>query len=381
MLEKNHNFFLKKIILSLISVISINLRIIIIKIRTNKKVIFFYHPENNLISISSGYINFFFSNKNNFNIFIGHASTNSNELNKNYYFINQKFIKLIFGVNFFMSSYINDIFPINCKKIYLHHDIYDTPLVNKSFEKLIFKKISKFNFIIVSSERIKLEFYRKFNKFLEKKIKPKILVTGYLKLQYLYDKKRRYKPKKNSNIIIAPTNFTVWKKFNLITKLERIILVLLNKTKYNVYLRFHPSNINHIFAKKIALKFNDNKRFFLDKSSDYFNSYMNTVCMITDMSGTAYTYSFITKKPIVFFLKNEKKLLQQSNYKDLDYFKDREKIGIIANNISEIPYKIYKVLKNKSKITKNINKLCKNVYDNKNPPCKKIISIINELSK
>ena len=65
----------------------------------------------------------------------------------------------------------------------------------------------------------------------------------------------------------------------------------------------------------------------------------------------------------------------------MDYFKDREKIGIIANNISEIPYKIYKVLKNKSKITKNINKLCKNVYDNKNPPCKKIISIINELSK
>lgn len=95
-----------------------------------------------------------------------------------------------------MSSYINDIFPINCRKIYLHHDIYDTPLVNKSFEKLIFKKISKFNFIIVSSERIKLEFYRKFNKFLEKKIKPKILVTGYLKLQYLYDKKRRYKLKK-----------------------------------------------------------------------------------------------------------------------------------------------------------------------------------------
>lgn len=55
--------------------------------------------------------------------------------------------------------------------------------------------------------------------------------------------------------------------------------------------------------------------------------------MITDLSGTAYTYSFFTKKPVIFFSQNEK-LLNNLNYDQLSYFKDREKIGFLCENLS-----------------------------------------------
>ena len=55
--------------------------------------------------------------------------------------------------------------------------------------------------------------------------------------------------------------------------------------------------------------------------------------MITDLSGTAYTYSFFTKKPVIFFSQNEK-LLNNLNYDKLSYFKDREKIGFLYENLS-----------------------------------------------
>ena len=59
------------------------------------------------------------------------------------------------------------------------------------------------------------------------------------------------------------------------------------------------------------------------------------MCLITDISGTAYTYAFLTKKPVIFFSKNEK-FINTFEFNNLSYFKDREKIGIIAKDLNEI---------------------------------------------
>ena len=45
------------------------------------------------------------------------------------------------------------------------------------------------------------------------------------------------------------------------------------------------------------------------------------ICMITDISGTAYTYAFLTKKPVVFYCSYKMSL--ERNYKHLFYFKKR----------------------------------------------------------
>ena len=59
------------------------------------------------------------------------------------------------------------------------------------------------------------------------------------------------------------------------------------------------------------------------------------MCLITDISGTAYTYAFLTNKPVIFFSKNEK-LINELGYGKLSYFEDRNKIGAIIKNSNEI---------------------------------------------
>ena len=57
--------------------------------------------------------------------------------------------------------------------------------------------------------------------------------------------------------------------------------------------------------------------------------------LITDLSGTAYTYAFLTHNPVLFISINED-YLKKVNYDNLNYFKDRKKIGLVqeaGNNI------------------------------------------------
>ena len=48
--------------------------------------------------------------------------------------------------------------------------------------------------------------------------------------------------------------------------------------------------------------------------------------LITDLSGTAYTYAITTGRPVIFFNHNDK-YLKKFNYHELNYFIDRDKIG------------------------------------------------------
>ena len=67
--------------------------------------------------------------------------------------------------------------------------------------------------------------------------------------------------------------------------------------------------------------------------------------MITDISGTAYTYAFLTERPVLFF---EKKLKDKSQ-KKLYFFKDRNKIGKISNSLNELMNFTKNIKKNSKK--------------------------------
>ena len=81
--------------------------------------------------------------------------------------------------------------------------------------------------------------------------------------------------------------------------------------------------------------FSDNEKFIFDDSKDYFSTYSDSICLITDVSGTAYTYAFLTKKPVIFFSTDEK-LLSNLAYEKIPYFYDRNKVGIVVNNLREM---------------------------------------------
>ena len=97
--------------------------------------------------------------------------------------------------------------------------------------------------------------------------------------------------------------------------------------------------------------------------------------MITDLSGTAYTYALMTKSPVVFFSQNQR-YLKDNRYNNLNYFEDRKKIGFIIKSIIRLESFF---IKNKNKFrykqkTINIKKIFNNNFKNK----KNIFMIIND---
>ena len=122
---------------------------------------------------------------------------------------------------------------------------------------------------------------------------------------------------------------------SLINNIFKIIDNILNYSKYNVTFRPHPSNIETRQINMIKKKYKYNSRFFFDTSRNYIKVYLNSRFLITDLSGTAYTYAFLTDNPVIFFSNYEKKL-KRLGYEKLNFFNDRKKIGFIINDVPSL---------------------------------------------
>ncbi len=326
------NFFL-----SVFDLIRLNFFILINKIfYPKKKIIFIYHPTRSLTFNNKNYLEELFNDYGKDFLIINGNQISTIKEKGSFYIINNFFLKFIFGTDIFFTTYISDDFTPNSIRVYMHHDIYDTPLVNNKKLCEFYKRVIKYNYLFLPNKQSVKMFENLFAKFNENKIDkiPEMFETGYYKLDFLNDKKTSYQIKENQNIIIAPTNFLAWPEF-CINNLEEVITTLLRETKYKIIYRPHPSNRNHPNVINVIKKFSGFEKFNYDNSIDYFEIYLNSKCMITDFSGTAYTYSFFTKKPVIFFSQFEK-LLKNLNYDQLSYFKDREKIGFLCENLSSL---------------------------------------------
>ena len=126
------------------------------------------------------------------------------------------------------------------------------------------------------------------------------------------------------------------KNFTLLTYLEFIIDTLLKHFDYNIIFRPHPQNRKDILFENnknnykidILEKYKREKRFSIDVTDDYSNNYFKTNLMISDLSGTAFTYSFLTENPVLFFSLNEK--IYKKHYQKFEHFKLRDKIGLVC---------------------------------------------------
>jgi len=332
-------------ILSIMNIFLINLNIIFQKI-LKKKVIVFFHPRGDLKNISEYYINPLFNSKyKNHKVFILENSSISFLSLK---IIKETFLRYLFGVDVFFNNYLCDTFPKNCKKIFIHHDIYDTPIANKKVYKDIRNRFIKYDYILLPSIKSKTIFDDLDINYTKENIRFEFI--GYYKLDLLKNKRNS---KKNflNKIVIAPTNFLSFPDMSLYKNIYKIIDSIFKYSNFEVILRPHPSNFNSPKVKLIAKKYKKNERFFLDTSKNYFKIYNNSCCLISDLSGTAYTYSLLTEKLVVFYSNYEKKL-KALNYHKLNYFKDREKVGYVVNN----PKNLIKILNNNKKLSTKLKK-------------------------
>jgi hypothetical protein len=288
---------------------------------------------------------------NNFKIFYASKIY----VNKNYYILNQFFLNKIYGVDIFFSNNISDSFTSNSIKVYIHHDIYDTPLVEKNKEPLLVRRLLNYDYIFIPSIKSKRLFQDLFKSSIKK---PIIVILGqYLRLTFLLKNKIKKISKNTNSVIIAPTNFYSFPKLTMQNKIKKIIELLINN-KINVIYRPHPSNINDKKIIKIVKKFDGNQFFNLDHSVNYIDSYYSSSLMITDMSGTAYTYAMLTGNPVIFLSVNED-YLYKLKYNLLNYFKDRTKVGLVATKHYLIVDYVKKVTNKKSFFLKNIKKIKK----------------------
>ena len=318
---------LEKILLllrSLSSLIILNLTIFSCK-KKGKKTILFCYPNYKLKNISNYYIEDLLDLKKEFKVIF--ITTDKKDIKKNEIFIYNNLIKYLIKVDLFISNYVCDFFPEANLKSYIHHDIYDTPLSSLSEEKRLKKRLDKYDHILIPSINSKKIFER-----LNLKKQTKFFEIGYHKLSFLKKTNKKVKKKNKSNsIIIAPTNFLSFPKLSIYNKIDKIIGILLFQTNFKIIFRPHPSNANSKKVKIIEDKFCRYKSFQIDKSKNYFKSYSNSFLMITDISGTAYTYSFLTFNPVIFFSVS-KKMIKKNRYDILSYFKNRNNIGFVVDN-------------------------------------------------
>jgi hypothetical protein len=335
----------------LINTIVLNLIIIFQRLINKKKIVIFYHPNQKLLNIHTYYIEKLFEKKNK-EFYVIYLHQNYNFKRKKYYFVINYFCNYIYNCNFFISNNVCDSFTPNSKKIYIHHDIFDTPLVTSKKEIILRNRLSKYNHILLASSLSKKIFIDLF----DSTKKPKIEIIGYFKLDLLL--KKKIKEKKKTSIVIAPTDYKSFPQLSLYRDAKFIINHILKKTDLNVIFRPHPSNLGTNKLINLLKHFKENKRVSLDNSGDYQNTYNSSNLMITDISGTAYTFAFLTKRPVIFYCSYNKKF--ENKFQNLSYFKKRNIVGIIARGKKDL-IKLNVVLNDQKKYKNDINQLLKKI--------------------
>ena len=124
-----------KYLICIYNIIYLNFIILIKKKKiSNKKIIIFYHPNVKLIDIHKKFIRNLLNNNEYFVLNL-HQKFSLKE--KNYFFLINYLCNFIFNSDFFISNNVCDFFTSNSKRIYIHHDIYDTPLIDKKKKKIL----------------------------------------------------------------------------------------------------------------------------------------------------------------------------------------------------------------------------------------------------
>ena len=339
-----------RFLLSLKSVLFINYLILFKKIFNRKlKIIFFYFPvkvyQDNILDL----VNEIKKDKN-IEVILGYNLVSADEIKslEKTFFINPGYLKFLKYIDIFLSSYVVYDLPKSLNKIYINHDIYDTPMVNVENEQNLINNLIKCNYIFLSSEISISALQAKIDQYTDKiKVnkKPKLINTGYLKLDHVHKQINKENLKEDS-ILLAPTLSSMFKEYNLDEFLDKIIKELLDNNDFKIIYRPHPGDkINRqksLVIKNIFEKYQHNERFSLDNNVSYLDSYKRSKILITDFSGTAYTYAFSKLRPIIFFSKNENKLIK-SSLSELFFFKDRLNVGLISQNIDNLNKEIYSV--------------------------------------
>ena len=104
---------------------------------------------------------------------------------------------------------------------------------------------------------------------------------------------------------------------------------------YRVIFRPHPMSFvdeDRALVERIASAHAGNPAFSLDRSKDYTRTYASASLMVTDLSGTGFTFSMTFLKPCIFFASDT----QAEQGMSVAQFDDRHRIGGVVRDSREL---------------------------------------------
>lgn len=167
----------------------------------------------------------------------------------------------------------------------------------------------------------------------------KVLVpAGYPKLDLVL-KEKFETPNLDADVytvVYAPTHvYSVNESLASLRQYGQDIVELLLKSGCRVIFRPHPVSFrdqDKDLVSKIIQSHSGNPMFTVDRSKNYTESYSKANLMVTDLSGTGFTYSLSFLRPSVFFCCNPD---SEAGLHGIQ-FEDREKIGAVARSLDEL---------------------------------------------
>ena len=251
-------------------------------------------------------------------------------------------------VDLFLTPVLVSGLPAASRRVYFLHDIHDSPLGDQEMVRKISSLLRGFDYIFTPSKAV-LELFRQVVPLArEPADKPLGLIPGgYPKLDRLAAYFQTHR-QDSRTLIYAPTVFGYGfdEASSVLNFGEAIIgAVLKGVPDYRLIFRPHPHTVHTDTVRQLVAQFKDHPRFVFDgNASFYMDNYSQSALMISDISGTAFTYAFATERPVVFFSPNEAAVRRQ--YAQLQYLEDREKIGCVAQTVAELVGQIHLILGN-----------------------------------
>ena len=264
------------------------------------------------------------------------------------FYVGRGIIKHLDFVDVCIYPTLNDDLPERTKKILFVHDIYDSPR-GKAEAPIKSAKTGKPVRVSPLIDELDYTFLPckalmpKSHKMTLIRKKPLCRIPGgYIKL----DRNIHYFENADvsvDSIIYAPTvcNDQFEKYVSLPAHGEMIVGAMLDAfgDKYKIIFRPHPHTIKTRYVADLVKRFKGTPGFAFDSNpSFYMENYSSSQLMITDMSGTAFTYAFTTLRPVVFFSHREETV--EEAFDGVRYFNDRKYVGYVASNEEELKEKV-----------------------------------------
>ena len=202
--------------------------------------------------------------------------------------------------------------------------------------------------------------------FRKRNLKNKSLIRGgYPKLDLQIQSSHCHRERDSNcpTILYAPTHRVGGVNDDSVSlaRFAKLIISTLLDAGFKVVFRPHPVSFNdsdQVTIEEIDGEFSRNKNYSLDSTSNYMKSYSSSDILLTDLSGTAFTYAFSFLRPVIFFLPENKICGQRSQFHS-----DCSEIGAFVHEASDLPSTCLNLIEDKGGAKKISNFRSKFIYN------------------